>query len=364
MEPIKYSSHISSEDLQRRFDEIHTLLAQAFRKNQELQQKLQVQDLALKAMAQSIRGAASSAGEFLRNQSFSYSNGTDRVAQGTFFENVVWLEDTEVDSASGILSLRSTTDISRVPLTDTRELSILASVIINNGTYVDPTVKWILEPDRFWCNSFQEDSIDISISLPPTLTSEANYIAIENLFPNGIFHTVQYFDIHGNAHVINQKAQERSWVYPINGKYFGGRIIIKLKSTLQVDGQWVFGLRNVRIGYRTFTGSGYAVTRVDFNHTDGGDLNLRSFKASYILPVEPHQISEVLQFQIGTAYDTYSHDISGIIYDSTTHPFPMTTSDTAINATSVPNTVYVKTILKENGSSPMVEGFYFEFNEA
>jgi len=363
MDALKYGSHINSEDLQRRFEEIQTLLAQAYRKNQELQKQIDTQELAIQALTNSVNNAAASAGAFLSSQSFNFSGAADRVAHAVFAEGAAAGSNVYIDENSGLLMLNPVNIIDRIPkVLDGSQwsLSDLASIDLtaSRKTLNDPTVKWILEPDRFWCSAFDSNELTIRINIPPTLTSEVNFIAIDSLFPTDITHQISWFDIHGNEQQL--QPHHRSWAYSIDGRYFGGRISIKLTSSLTVNGKYVFGLRGVRIEKRQYASTGYVISEVQLNHTAGNKLDLRSFKASYTLPVQPHHVSEILQFQIGTTFN--GSDIGNIVYDSSTQPFPFKTTDSPVSIIAAPDKLYVKTILQENNGSPMVEGFYLEYN--
>jgi len=364
MDAISYGSNIDSTDLNKRFEELQFLLAQAYRQNQELLQIVQTQNTAITGLNNSIGGAANFAGGFLQSTGFTYSGAADKVAFASFYEAPLYKSGAYVQPGTGSLLLNhNLQDDNRVPLVqrDGRlQLSDMVSVVVPDKVGIDTTARWLLEPNRFWCQALSDiDTLDISIQLPPTLSPEINYVLLENLFAYGVSHKVSYFDTYGNPSAVQGNS---SAFYPVNGKRFGGKLLLRLKSTLKdSNGLYIFGLNNLKLGYRHYVSEGYAVNQIDLNHTDGNTLRIHTFKAAYQLAVVPPVHSDVVRFQIATALDGEDIAEDSIVYDSGVDPYPLTTSATAVDIDNCGTELYVKTLLKNNGNSPRVDGYYFEY---
>ena len=182
------------------------------------------------------------------------------------------------------------------------------------------------------------------------------------MFPKGIEHRLAFYDSYGEKNMVTHDYNGTSAFYPVDGSRFGGKIILELKSGLIAeDGFNVFGLKNLKIGYRSYIQEGYAISKVNLNHA-GGALSINAFNAGYTTHIQPRKISDAVRFQIGTALSGSDIDETSIIYDSASSPFPLLASDTAIDAGSVANDyLYVKTLLYNNGTSPKVDGFYMQY---
>jgi hypothetical protein len=361
---IQYSDQISSADLNRRFEEIYLLLSEAYRHNQKLMRQVQAQELAIKAMPASVSAASASAGSFLADQGFVYSGGDERVAAMIYGSDVVYLHQTRIEPYSHSLYLAAMRESSRIPLDDNGNLAEMVSVTINNGAIADPAVRWILEPDKFWCFAHNENHLTIQIQLPPSLHSEVNTVALQHLFPSGNYHRIGFVDISGNTHQLSKLDVSKSSLYTLEGRRFGGQITINLRSSLQVDGKYIFGLRGLQLSNALNYENGYAIVKVTLPHSNNGDMDLRSINAAFNLPAAVSKLSSAVRFEIGTSYNAATHSIGGIVYDSSKDPFPLKTSDPALPLNNVPNTVYIKTTLYNHSASPVVEGLYFSFNEA
>ncbi|MGD9697616.1 hypothetical protein [Acinetobacter sp.] len=375
MDQIQYSANLSSENLQKRFKEVQTLLAKAYGVNQQLRSKLNMQQIALEAIAPSVIGATKNAGEFMSDVGFTNAdfNG-QKLAFHTF-----WNDGTITNSSGvrtepdmGTLMLDHIgQDIDRVPrVRETGEASTMVSVSINNSVDLDPYVRWVLDTDKFWANRFNKDKTTMLITLPPTLRSDINYIAIENLFPEGIQHTLKYIDTHSMGVAVSATNESHSKFYPIDGTHFGGQLQLELRSTLKsIDNKFTFGLKNIRIGYRKYATQGYVVNKININHA-GGLLNLQSFNAAFSLPKYSAKYGDYLRFEIGKGVDE-NGNIIDTVYDTIKNTFPFLSTDTAIEAGSIVPDIdgnchlYVKTYLYGmNNTSPRIDGFYFEYEGA
>jgi len=360
MDKINYGEVLSSEDLGNKFNELQTLVAQAYMANQDLRNQLRVQQIALETIGASVDGAAAKAGQFLNSVGFQYDgDGNRKLAHFTFWDPITTSNGLYIEPKTGSILLSHKSDISRIPRIN-GEVSAMASVVMGSELNADPAIRWILDDNKFWAGKSAQNEINIHISLPPTLRSDINYISIKTLFPHGNTYRVTYYDTYGNANHSTKGLLDRSRIFPVNGTKFGGKITITMRSSLtDDDGNYIFGLRSINAGYREFTESGWVICPVAIDNPAGATV-LRSFSANWYSQIAPLRYSDVVRFQIGTGYS--GNDITGLVYDSISNEFPLLSTDSGISIGTInQTTLYVKCYLYNNGSSPVLNGFYFEY---
>jgi hypothetical protein len=377
---MNYASNISTEELNKELQSVHTLIARAYDHNRTLAKQAESQNLALRHMSDAVTAANASAGGFLATQGFAYAppagqNNVLRVHGISFWDAPLYMNGTSLQNGSLVIADKGS-ESRRVPFQEDGSLSNMVSIGLSKVTTNDNTVKWILEEDKFWCIRVKADdlgdtdgtraTIDIHITLPPTVKPEINYILVDNLFPSGISYEVDWFDMSTQIHSL---ASSKSQFFPIDGRRFGGKLILRLTSTIKEvdngDTYFVFGLKQLSLGYKNYLSAGYAVNKIDLTHTSGNELTIHTLRASYATPNVPVNLKDAIQFTISDAINSNGTNLAGnILYSSVGQPFPLQPNAADIVISSCPDTIYMRTDLYNNSASPQVSGLYFEYSGA